>query len=415
MKYLTNKNNCFITNIFLLMYLFGFLVEGFSKIKNIGLYGAILFFIVDIFMNKNEMIKFYKQIYINNKFLINIFIFFILFVFFRCLFPFSNRDLALHAFKTEFLNNFIFFIMSIFYLRKIKYLISFFIISFFIFVIKYGYGYYIIYHLNFSNRLERNFVDYFEFFLPMMIISFFYIKNKLLKITLSIVLIVSLFEFILTGARGAWGTIIVDIFLMFMFVFIYKHNYRKKIVFVFTSILIIVSVFFIYLYNNSDDIKYKIKQGFNPNGRICIIEDRLPIFLKNGNSFIGIGGVDSAQYIEFLNKYNAPKRYGVWNNGQFRYSSDEPFLLNMFYKYGILGLGLFLVFSLCLFKNIIKAFIYENNYLLFGLGIAFFGYFFVGGLFEGRGLKYLVIYFALYLIIKDNYEYSLYISRKTTS
>ena len=410
-----------LISFFLALYLLGFLINGITSLKYIGLITATILFIYYVIKNKNFVIETYKSYFLKNKLLFIFFLLFILSILFSIIFSFSNPLPSLKEFKIEFLNISIFMIIALGIqnktLKKILFysIIIAFMFDIFIFAIHYIQKNP---HFNFSIRLERLFANYFEILYPFILISFFLLKNKLIKILLSIFLILGFFELVLTGTRGGWITVISETILFAIILIIIEKKYLKKVII--ASLITITSflLIFIYIYNHSHFIQYKFKQGLKPNGRNTIVQTRLPIFLKHGNLLTGIGGPDNYQYNKFLNYYKAPTKYGNFEGKKFHYFSDGPFLLQIFYKEGILGLVLFLLFSFYLiflsFKIILNKKIYISTKLVISaIIISFIGEYFIRGLVEGRSLKYLVFFLALFIIFddsKEKNENSLYLS-----
>ena len=402
-KYFYNLQ-CNISNyieIFSLLFLFGFLINGFTFLKYIGLYGAIIFFMIDVILHHKHYISTIYYIYNHNKLLSNTFLLLILTLLISCIFPYYSTKSALNEFEIEFLNIGIFFIISIAYIKNVNYLLYTILLSFALLVIKFGYEYYIHSHFNFSIRLDRIFSTYFEFIYPFILVSFLYIKNIYAKIIISIFLILGFLELILTGARGSWGSVSIETFLIFLFIFINNKKNRKILLYIFLLFITFFITLGIYFFNNSSLIKNKIDQGFNPNGRIQIIENRLPIFLKYQNYIIGIGGIGNSQYEKFLSEHHAPKEHGKIEKNKFIFYSDEPFLLQIFYKYGIMGLFFFSLFSIIFIIKCTKSSTKSNYYLFIATATSYIGFYLVRGLFELRDFKHLVILFALFLIFKD--------------
>ncbi|WP_156921357.1 O-antigen ligase [Lebetimonas sp. JH369] len=398
----------YIKIFFLSLFLFVFLINGYTPINYLALSGAVLFYLIDLFLNFDKIKKIYIEYYQDEKTLFILFSFILISIIISIIFSFSNSLPSWKEFRVEFLNIFLFMLVSLSVEKKelLKNILFIATICAFVFdVFKFAYEYIKINpKLDFSIRLERIAAVYFDILIPFVFISLFLIKNKIFKLLLSIIFLFGLFELFLIGARGAWGTVFIEIFLIAV-VLSLKFNYKKM--FIYLGIVFILLIMGGYLiYKNSYLIQTKIHQGLNPNGRDKIVETRLPIFLKHSNLFIGVGGPDNYQYNRFLNFYHAPKKYGVQEGNNFHYWSDEPFLLQIFYKEGILGLIAFLAFSIVfIFK------LYKNlNLFTLAILVSFVGYYFVRGLAEGRNFKYLIFYFMLYLIFKEKDENSLRIS-----
>ena len=388
---------------FLSLYLFGLFIEGFTFLKYIGLYGSILFFIINI-MKKNYQ----YDIYNNNKFIINLYLAFLLANLISVLFSYYNVDFSLKEFRVEFLNVSIFALISL-SIKNVKLLskmLFWSILLAFIFnTLEYGYNYYSYSNLDFSIRLERNYSDYFEILYPFLLGGLFIIKNKT-KYIIFIILLLGFFELLLTGARGAWISMIGETLLFFILIAMIRKEYLKKIIMgtMIGSILLIGTGY--YLFKHSNLIKSKFAQGVKPNGRVTIIKTRFPIFIKHGNLLTGLG-LGSEQYNKFFYDYNAPKVYVKYNKNYIDYISTEPIFINLLYKTGILGFLLYFIFSFVFIKYMFKL-IKDNKYNIFdrifiiSIFSSYVGFYFIRGLVEIRSFKYMIIYLVLFLIIKEN-------------
>ena len=410
-----------LISLFLGLYIFGFLINGLTPLKYISLYIAIIAFIYYFIKNKNFVIAFYKNYFLTNKVLFIFFSLFIISVLLSIVFAFSDYLPSLKEFRITFLNISIFMIIALGIqdkkLTKILFysIIFAFIFDVFVFAIHYIQKNP---HLNFSIRLERLFANYFEILYPFILTSFFLFKKKLIKILLSISLLFGFFDLILTGARGGWVSVITETILFAIILIIIETKYLKKVIIYSLITISIFTLIFIYVYNNSTFIQTKFKQGINPNGRGQIVKTRLPIFLKYGNFLTGIGGPGNYQYNKFLNHYEAPKQYGHFKGKKFHYFSDGPFLLQIFYKEGILGLISFLLFSFYFlwlgFKIILnKKIDISTKLLISAIIISFIGEYFIRGLVENRSFKYLIFYLTLFIIFtysKEKSENSIYLS-----
>ena len=400
------KNIQFLIIIFLGMFVFGSFVHGLTKIQYIGLYGAILFYLVDIVKYKTFL---YKQCFLENKVLFISLFLFLFSIILSIIFSFSNSMGSIKEFETEFLNTSIFVIIALNIKDKkvmMKILFYMIVLAFVYDTVRYAY----IYiknnpNLNLSIRLSRNYSDYFLTTYPFVLNSFFVFRNKL-KYTILVLLAIGFVELILTGARGAWVSVVGETFIFIFFLGYLKKEYIKRILLSVGIISAILVGSGYYIYQNSSLLKYKLHQGVSPNGRDVIVKTRLPIFLKHGNLFIGIGGPENYQYIKFLNFYHAPKKFGIQEKDGFHYFGDEPFLLQIFYKEGIIGLITFLAF---IFIFLYKSYKSLNLYTL-SVTTSFIGYFLIRGLVEGRELKFLLIYFGLFLIAKAKNENSIHLS-----
>jgi len=402
---------------FLGIYLFGFFIEGFSFIKYIGLYGSILLFLIEVFLDKSSG-NLNNILLMKNKFLFFSFFILLITIILSIIFAYSDIKPSFKEFRAEFLNIGIIMLISLSVQgKKQLYKIFFYslILAFCFDVFKFAYMYYQNNpNLNWSVRLNRSFSNYFEILYPFILASIFIIRNKLKYIIIAILLL-AFFELILTGARGAWIEAAVETFIFIVFFLYLERKYFKKFIFYAIGGVFIIVFVGVYFYKHSALIQYKIHQGLSPNGRDVIVETRLPIFLKYGNFLVGIGGPGNYQYNEFLNDYNAPKVLGQNKKSYFQYYGDEPFLLQIFYKEGILGLCAFLLFSgvflLELFKFLRDDKSFKNKLFIVSIISSYIGYYFIRGLVEGRSFKYILVYLTLFLIIKElKNENSIHIS-----
>ena len=410
MPFIKNLNLEILIIFFSSLYILGDLTEGLSVPKNIGLYISIFLWLYYAFKEKLNF-----SLFQNEKILSIIGIGFFISILLSIIFSFSSHLPSLKEFLDEFLNiTIIFFIITTLKKSYLKYWFYLLIFAFFWNILRYG----ILYYqenpsFNLSIRFFRSSSNYFEILYPFLLM-FILLEKRIIKFIGIIGLILGLFELILTGARGSWGAIFIETILFLIGIVFMNKKYLKKSLLSILSIFILGTGSGIYLYKHSSLIKNKIHQGLNPNGRNKIVETRLPIFLKHQNYLTGIGGPENYQYNKFLNYYKAPEIYGNKEGNKFHYWSDEPFLLQLFYKEGILGLSLFILFFIVLSLKIFQ-FIKNNSefntFFMLSIFISYTGSFFIRGLFEGRYLKYIVFYFLFYLLVKkDKDENSLYLS-----
>ena len=391
---------------FLSIFLFGYLIDGISKIKYIGLYGSIILYIVLVFKNKNLIIETYKEHWAKYKVVLLGFFLFLSTVVISIIFSYSDMKYSLKEFRIEFLNIGIFMLIVFGIKNKIL------LFKYFLFAILFAFSFDVIwflYHyikvnpeLNLSIRLERNYGSYFELLFPFVLGSLFILKNKF-KYILILFLFIGSFELILTGARGSWATVLSELIMFSVGVFYLNKQYLNKIILGFLLLATVTVTGVHYLSKHSTLVEERLIHGLNSSGRDVIIKTRLPIFLKNANLVVGIGGPGNYQYNKFLNDYHAPKVIGVKNGSTYIYDATDPFLLQIFYKEGVLGLFSFFIFIIIFLKKSFFSFkhnsTYEIQYFSLALFTSFIGFFLVRGLVEGRQLQYLVLYLVLYLAI----------------
>ncbi|WP_459978839.1 hypothetical protein [Nautilia lithotrophica] len=359
---------------------------------------------IDLFLYKNILTL--KKVFVENKYLFFSFFVLLITIILSIIFAYSDLRPSLKEFRVEFLNIGIFMLISLWIEdKKLLFKVFFYslILAFCFDVFKFAYMYYLSNpELNWSIRLNRSFSNYFEILYPFILASIFIIRNKF-KYIVIIFLLFAFFELILTGARGAWIEVLIEtiIFLLYL-----ERKYFKKFLYYIIGGLFIIIFVGLYFYKYSSLFQQKINQGLSPNGRDVIVETRLPIFIKHGNFLLGIGGPGNYQYNKFLNDYNAPKMYGLSKEKEFFYWADEPFLLQIFYKEGILGLMSFLFFSgmflLIMFKYLKINYSIEYKLFIVSIISSYVGYYFIRGLVEGRNFKYILVYLTLFLIIKES-------------
>ena len=400
-----------INIVFLSLYLFGFSIEGLTFLKYGGLYGSILIFIIRIAKERDGIVDNFKDYYFRYKILFNWLFLFILSIIVSMMFAFSDVAETIREFRIQFLNMTVFIMISL-SIKNRKLLLQSFIFS-----ILSGFIYDTIYYLakyikhnpklNLSIRLDRNFAVYFDFLYPFVLGGIFFLKNRL-RYLLIVFLAIATFEVVLTGARGTWVSAIAETVLFGIMISIINKNYLKKVLAVGAISLIVVLIGGSYIYKNSKLIQFKIHQGLSTSGRTFIIKSRFPIIMEHGNILFGIGGPGSYQYITLLNHYHAPKKYGHYSHGVYRYSADDPYLLQIFYKEGLFGLVTFLGFTY-LFLLYSYRLLKQNTrykFILISITASFIGYFLIRGLVEGRDLRFLILYFGLFLLAsqKENNE-----------
>jgi len=408
-KSINLKDKLEILNIFFLsVFVFGLAKNGSDSLSNIGLMSAFAIFLFRMVIDFENVMKQYKYVILKHQKLLLLFGIFIFSILLSILFAYSSSYESLLEFKEEFFKIFIFAIiaLSIQNGKIVGWILAALVLSFVYDVIIYAVKY-IKHnpHLNFSRQLERKWSDYIEFLFPFVIVSIMIIRNNLVKYLLSLFLIVGIAELFLTGARGAWVSVSVEAVLFFIFIGITKKELIKKNILKIGFFVVLISLLGVYFYQNSSWVKRKFLQH-TTSGRDIIVKTRLPIFLKHQNFLVGIGGPGNYQYDKFLNDYHAPKIYGRWNKEKrmFSYWADEPYLLQVFYKEGLIGLISFVLFLLYFGIVIFKKIKITNDKLqLLNLAVfvSFIGVYIVRGLVEGRNLDYLVFFIVYYILINN--------------
>jgi len=397
-----------IIMFFLSFFLFGLLINGLTFLKYIGLVGAILFFLIYSFIDFKSVKKNFFSNFYQNKYEIILLLLFLISIVFSIIFSYSNNVPSFKEFRIEFLNIGMFFVITLTLdLKKLVNIFFYVILLAFLFnVLKFGIDYLSINKsLNFSIRLNRNFgTKYFVILYPFVLVFLVETKRKILRVMLLFVLLVGFLELFLTGARGGWITIGIETLLFILVFMLFDTPKAKNILSKFLIGSLVIGVFGIYLFKNSSLIQSSIHKGLSPNGRDVIVKTRFPIIYKNMNIFFGIGGPGNYQYNKLLNDKDAPKVCCLERGKYCKYYADEPFLLQIFYKEGLIGLFLFLMFSVVfLYKGYKKA-LEKKNMLLISVLLSFIGYYLVHGFVEGRELKYLILFIILYIIFSNKKE-----------
>ena len=253
--------------------------------------------------------------------------------------------------------------------------------------------------------IDRNYSSLLEILLPFGFFGIFYFRSNLFKIFTLLNTLAGIVLLILCGTpqgstvRGAYISIFCE-FLVFIFLLKYIPQYRiwAKRIFIIFSIGI-VSVFLVL--KNHKVIKNAFRKCFSSSGRIMIIKDRLPLFIKYKPIF-GIG-YGRNLYFNFLNKHHVPKRGGYYDKKekQFVYFSDEGLFIQTFMRQGIIGLIIFIIlygYSIKLSFNLGVSINNQNfKIIYFTILTILIGHFFVRGLVETLSLTsyFILISFLL--------------------
>ena len=405
--YFKNIENIIL--FFLSIFLIGFFNEHLNSFKSIGIISALILFLYSLIKNKRKYSHTIKEIYFVNKHLLIIFIIFLFIIFISSFFAYENSAKSLYSFYKEIKYPIIFgIILSALSMPKEK-VVKYIVLSIVLGTIALNF------HFLFKNfdynailqgtyRADRFFSTFFEIVFPFSLFLFLTTTNKSFKLIIFVFsILLGIVLLLFTGARGSWLMIFVETSIILIYI-LFKN---KKLFFIHKKYIIttvILSIIgLIGLYNHSNIIQTKIKQSSNSSGRDIILKDRFPIFINSNQTIIGLG-YGTYNYNQFMNDNNAPKRVGTYDSKEkiFKYWHDEPYLLSIFYHYGIFGLlsiTIFLIYFI--YKNLIL-FIknrYDKN-ILFQISIfsSILGIFFVRGLFENMHLKYVVILYCLYLL-----------------
>jgi len=390
------------------LYIFGLFAQGISGPKYFGLYLLILSALIvgyfdrkNIQENINELFKIEKLLFISLVVLIAA-------ILITSYLSLCDSNIMLKGARRSLLNISLFFFALLPFIndKRLSYslMISLVLASAYN-VLYYAYDFYTSNPaFDMSKFWSRDFSFRFELNYPFLLIAIFLRKRWMFAIIPFLLL--GLILDILTGARGGWLSIASSTLVFAFILYRYDSLSRRKILIVSVIVATFATAFISYSYLSGGYVKKKLDRGLlNTSGRNFIVKDRLPIFLKDGRLLIGIGGPSNYCYNQFLNERHAPHRLGRFENGSFHFYADEPFFLNVFYKEGLLGLVV-LLWTLGIltwrYIDLIRT-IRDRRLLLFAIASfsAFFSYYFVRSLVEGRGFKYIILFSALYLVLRS--------------
>jgi len=393
----------------LALYLFGITAYGISPLKYIGLYSALALYLLLWSTSSKAMIDIYQDSFRNNKILLTLLILFLCTTLISALLGYAGAVENLRDFRRSFLNIGIFLVIVLGIKEKKKLATTFFSTLVLALISNTLYlAFHFFQHtpeVYENGHINRFFSFHYDYLVPFGVVMLFLIRSLFLRALLIFLLAAGLVEMFLTGARGAWISIAFSLFILAVFAYYRFKNYRKYILYGLGGALVTLAIAFAGVYRTSAWVQKKFHEGvLYPNGRDTIVKERLPIFLKYGNHLYGIGGPGNSSYHKFLNDHHAPHHYGTYEHGTFRYFSDEPFLLQIFYKLGTIGLVGFISLFILIAVNLLRVVFNPQTPFalsLFSMAIfaSFVSYFLVRGLVEGRELGYLLFYLALYFTL----------------
>ena len=251
-------------------------------------------------------------------------------------------------------------------------------------------------------QLRYGFAFYIVLLFPFAFSAFFQLKNKLVK---SLMLILSLSAFIAilyAGSRGGFLSLLVESLLI---IFIFSNGYKKFFIYCSALLVIFLSVMTIS-YHTVEQVKNKVDQTISAqnmsSSRDKIITTRYPIIMESiQNNIVGIG-YGSVAYNQFLRDHNAKIISGGGKfserKGYYVYNNDEPFVLNIAYNIGFVGLILFIFSLLISLKSMIYSIRESKNIVNTSLFASAIGYFFIYCLFEFMFVEIFLLYTVLTFI-----------------
>jgi len=249
---------------------------------------------------------------------------------------------------------------------------------------------------------DRNYSFYVPIFLPFALAGIIYFSNMLLRIVILVEITFGLILLVLTGARGAYLSCMLEIILFILFVvhFLYKRYFlkyeRQTIIKLIAIPLLVMLIGFAALLNHPK-VKAAFHRGLSPNGRDQIIADRFPVIFKH-HPILGLG-YGRQLYFRFLEEHNVPKRFGHYDKkeGRYVYHSDEGIYLQTIIRQGLLGFFVFIpLFVLSLKRSFVLSFrkSYDLNIKVFyfSLFLVMFCHYFLRGFIETLDLGGFILF-----------------------
>lgn len=217
--------------------------------------------------------------------------------------------------------------------------------------------------------------------------STLYLSTKPIEKIACLVLSIFAFIFIIyTGSRGGLLSIIIESIIIISIV----SPTLKKTSIQITLFYLIMTIFLSVAYFTVPQVKHKIDQTIHAenitSSRDKILETRYPLIMKSRtNQLFGIG-YGSVAYNQYLNDNHAEKFPGGGGfsprKNTYVYNNDEPFIFNIMYSIGFVGLIIFLSILIKNMVDIIKKIKIEKNIFNIGLLASYVGYFLSYCIFE---------------------------------
>ncbi len=251
-------------------------------------------------------------------------------------------------------------------------------------------------------QLRYGFAFYIVLLFPFAFSAFFQLKNKITKLLMLILSLSAFIAILYAGSRGGFLSLLIESLVI---IFIFSNSYKKFFLYCSSLLVIFISVIMIS-YHTIGQVKNKVDQTISAqnitSSRDKIISTRYPLIMENiQNNLFGIG-YGSVAYNQFLLDHNAKKISGGGGfserKGHYVYNNDEPFVLNIAYNIGFVGLALFIISLLNNLKTIAYSIREIKNILNISLFSSIIGYFFIYCLFEYVFIEIFLLYTILIFI-----------------
>lgn len=398
-------------------YLFGHFSGGLNAVKNLGIYGGFFLCAFALFKFRAQMFDNFKQNVSVNKNLIALILVFYFVIFATSIAPYSDEYNSLKAAFKELKKGIILFVILLFwYKNEYKKWIFYTLIFAFVFcVFKNITPIFSLSSDAFSDNkaiVDRFFSSFFDILSPFVLVAFFILKNRNLKIALFVVFTIGICADILTRARGSWVAFVLSVVVVLALI-INKRGFKlsKKGVFIGAICGAIFCGGLAFGYENLEILKYKFTQT-STSGRDIIIKHRLPELLNSDRKFIGLGH-GGYQYERFLNDVAKEKSISSGyfgsnggvdkESGLVKFWHDEPTFLAAYYHYGVFAI-IMPILAFYIFWRGILEFIRRENYYALGVAMSVFSFYLVRGLFEGYSPDKLFILAFLMIVFGDKFD-----------
>jgi O-antigen ligase len=390
--------NWIIGSVF--VFVVGLFNEHLTAVRNLGLYTALLLVILKFISHKQEGIADARTVIVNTRLPIILLLFFSCSIFYSSLFPYTQTLGALSSLFDETRLMIVFFLIVIgvtdkeALLKAIVYaMIAAMALCSWHFMMKDMPEFS---DLDSSFRVSRNYANYFEYLFPFVFYQLFIEKKVWGKALIAIVLLFGLLTLVLSGVRGAWLAVAIESVIVLGYVIYYHRLEFNKFVPYLLAGILIVSSFLLFTLQSASVVKNAFERGTGLTNRDTIVKERLPIFITHGDLIFGLGH-GGVQYHQFMNDHDAPKTIGRYEAGVFVFNRDEPYVLQLFLHFGLMGLSAAIMLLGYMLYDLLRL---NKMGSFYGVPIfaAFVGVFVIRGLFEGRYLGSLLFLIIIYLV-----------------
>jgi O-antigen ligase len=385
---------------FIFVFVVGLFNEHLTAVRNLGLYSALVLVIIKSVRHRQDVAATARVVISDTQLPVILLLCFLCSILFSSLFPYTQdlESLTSLVDETRIMIVFFLIVMGVTDRAKLLNIIVYAMVTAMAlcawhFVAK---DLPELSRLDASFRVSRNYALYFEFLFPFVFYQLFIEKNLWGKAVIAVVLLFSSLTLVLSGVRGSWLAAGTESLIVLAYVIYFHRSELKRFVPYLLAGVLALSSFLFYALSSTNVVRSAFERGVSLTGRDTIVKERLPIFIEHGDLVFGLGH-GGAQYHKFMNDYGAPKTIGRYENGVFIFNRDEPYVLQLFLHFGLMGL----LFAIILFGYLIFDLLRLNKSAgWYGVPVlsAFIGVFVVRGLFEGRYLGTLLFLIILYLV-----------------